>query len=150
MRECRTTIQIGEKGCKKEKKEREESDIVKLQDKTNRKELSILMNSITQDMRYRQSLINYAIKHGVSCASRKYNKNRSYIYFWLKRYDGNIESLAKRSTRPRAHPRQHTEAEYKLTRHAPTQPSNGLVRVLVPLAIARIQPPHRESVPCDA
>ena len=37
------------------------------------------MNSITQDMKYRQSLLTYALKYGVSRASRKYNKSRSYI-----------------------------------------------------------------------
>ena len=37
------------------------------------------MNSITQDMKYRQSLLTYAQKYGVSRASRKYNKSRSYI-----------------------------------------------------------------------
>ena len=40
------------------------------------------MNSITQDMKYRQSLLTCAQKYGVSRASRKYNKSRSYIYFW--------------------------------------------------------------------
>ncbi|MFQ9124432.1 MAG: hypothetical protein ACLR47_09940 [Ruminococcus bicirculans (ex Wegman et al. 2014)] len=48
------------------------------------------MNSITQDMKFRQSLMNYAKKYGVSRASRKYNKSRSYIYFWLKRWDGSV------------------------------------------------------------
>ena len=43
------------------------------------------MNNITQDMKYRQSLVSFALKHGVSRASRKYNKSRSYIYFWLSR-----------------------------------------------------------------
>ena len=37
------------------------------------------MNSITQDMKYRQSLLTYARKYGVSRASRKYNKSRSYL-----------------------------------------------------------------------
>ena len=72
------------------------------------------MNRITQDMKYRQSLINYAMKYGVSKASRKCNKARSYIYFWLKRYDGTLESLACKSRRPHGHPRAHTEAELKL------------------------------------
>ena len=36
------------------------------------------MNSLTQDMKYRQSLMNYAIRYGVSRASRKYNHYRSY------------------------------------------------------------------------
>ncbi|MBE5814731.1 MAG: IS481 family transposase, partial [Clostridiales bacterium] len=41
------------------------------------------MKSITQDMRYKQSLMEYSLKYGVSKASRKYNRARSYIYFWL-------------------------------------------------------------------
>ncbi|MCL2674856.1 MAG: helix-turn-helix domain-containing protein, partial [Defluviitaleaceae bacterium] len=48
--------------------------------------------------------MNYAKKYGVSLASRKYNKSRSYIYFWLNRYDGSLESLACRSRRPHSHP----------------------------------------------
>ena len=74
------------------------------------------MNSITQDMRYRQSLIVYAQKFGVQRASRRYNRTRSYIYFWLKRYDGSIESLRPRSRRPHSHPNQHTPEEIKLIR----------------------------------
>jgi transposase InsO family protein len=58
--------------------------------------------------------MSYALKYGVSRASRKYNKNRSYIYFWLKRYDGSLESLACKSRRPHSHPNQHTETELKL------------------------------------
>ena len=58
------------------------------------------MNSITQDRKYRQSLLTYAQKYGVSRASRKYNKSRSYIYFWLARYDGSLQSLACQSRRP--------------------------------------------------
>ena len=66
------------------------------------------MNSITQDMKYRQSLLTYAQKYGVSRASRKYNKSRSYIYFWRARYDGSLQSLACQSRRPHSHPNQHT------------------------------------------
>ena len=72
------------------------------------------MTSITQEMKYRQSLITYARKHGVERASRKYNRARSYIYFWLKRYDGTIESLRSQSRRPHSHPNQHTPEELKL------------------------------------
>lgn len=72
------------------------------------------MTSITQDMRFRQSLMHYAQKYGVSRASRKYNKSRSYIYFWKSRWDGSLESLACQSRRPHSHPNQHTEAELKL------------------------------------
>ena len=72
------------------------------------------MDSITQDMKYRYSLMKYAERYGVSRASRKYNKTRSYIYFWKARFDGSIESLACQSRRPHSHPNQHTESELKL------------------------------------
>lgn len=75
-----------------------------------------MKKSITQDMAYRQSLMKFAAKNGVSKASRKYNKSRSYIYFWLSRWDGSVESLTCQSRRPHAHPNQHTEEELKLIR----------------------------------
>ena len=64
-----------------------------------------MSKSITQDMAYRQSLMKYTEKYGVSRASRKYNRSRSYICFWKARWE-----------RPRSHPSQHTEAELKLIR----------------------------------
>ncbi len=67
-------------------------------------------------MKFRYSLIRYAEKFGVARASRKYNKAKSYIYFWRARFDGSIESLACQSRRPHSHPRQHTEEELKLIR----------------------------------
>ena len=72
------------------------------------------MNSITQDMKYRQSLLIYAQKYGVSLANRKCNKSRSYIYFWRARYDGSLQSLACQSRCPHSHPRQHTQEKLKL------------------------------------
>ena len=74
------------------------------------------MDSITQDMKFRYSLMCYVEKFGVVRACRKYNKARSYIYFWKARFDGSIESLACHSCRPQHHPNQHTEAEMKLIR----------------------------------
>jgi len=71
------------------------------------------MTSVTQDMKYKQSLMKYVERHGVSKASRKYNRSRSFIYFWRKRYDGSIESLACQSRRPYSHPNQHTTEEIK-------------------------------------
>ena len=67
-------------------------------------------------MAYRQSLMKYTEKYGVSRASRKYNKSRSYIYFWKQRWDGSVASLTCQSRRPHSHPNQHTEAELKLIR----------------------------------
>jgi transposase len=74
------------------------------------------MNSVTQEMKYRQSLIRYAEKFGVSRAGRKYNKSRSYIYFWKARYNGTLESLSCLSRRPHRNPNQPTEEELKLIR----------------------------------
>ena len=81
------------------------------------------MNSITQDMKYRQSLLTYAQKYGVSRTSRKYNKSRSYIYFWLARYDGSLQSLACQSRRPHSHPRQHTQEELMCRREPSSRPA---------------------------
>lgn len=89
-----------------------------------------MSKSITQDMAYRQSLMKYTEKYGVSRASRKYNKSRSYIYFWKARWDGSAASLACQSRKPHRHPNQHTEAELKLIRDMRRRnPSLGMVEL---------------------
>ena len=80
-------------------------------------------------MACRQSLMKYAEKYGVSRASRKCNRSRSYIYFWKKRWDGSEESLACQSRRPHSHPNQHTEAELKLIRDMRRNPQLGMVEL---------------------
>lgn len=88
------------------------------------------MSTLTQDMRFRQSLLLYASKFGVSRASRKYNKSRSYIYFWRARWDGSISSLSCQSRRPHHHPNEHTESERKLIRDLRRRnPSLGIVEL---------------------
>ena len=72
------------------------------------------MNTITQTMRFRQALIQYSFKYGVTKAAIRYKVNRQYVYRWQKRYDGTLQSLADKSHRPHHHPNQHTEAELKL------------------------------------
>ena len=72
------------------------------------------MTTITQDMRFRLSLIKYAEKHGVTRAAVKYKTNRQYIYRWKRRYDGSLESLRDRSRKPLRHPNRHTPEEIKL------------------------------------
>lgn len=52
------------------------------------------MNTITQDMKFRQALIEYSLKYGVTKAAIRYKTNRQYVYRWRKRYDGTIQSLA--------------------------------------------------------
>ena len=79
-------------------------------------------------MRFRQVIIQYAEKHGVTKAAIRYHTNRQYIYRWRKRYDGTLESLADRSHRPHHHPNQHTEEELKLIRDMRRRnPNTGLV-----------------------
>ena len=102
------------------------------------------MASITQDMRYRLSLIKYARKYGVSKAAVKYKTNRQYIYRWMRRYDGSWDSLRNRSTRPHHHPNQHTQAEIKLIHDMRRRnPDAGLVVFWVKL----MQHGYKRSIP---
>ena len=118
-----------QKGMRLESK----SVIVELREQHNERNSS-LMKSITQDMKYRYSLMKYVEKNGVSRASRKYNKSRSYVYFWKSRYDGSIESLACQSRRPKSHPRQHTADELTMIRNMRKRnPELGIVELWVRL-----------------
>ena len=86
------------------------------------------MNKITQEMRFRQAVIEYSLKHGVTKAARRYKTNRQYIYRWRKRYDGTLQSLADRSHRPHSHPNQHKPEEIKLIEDMRRRnPNTGLV-----------------------
>ena len=72
------------------------------QTKTKQEREYFRMGSITQDIRFRLSLIKYAEKHGVTKAALKYKTNRQYIYRWKNRYDGSwdyITSIKTFSTR---------------------------------------------------
>ena len=125
------------------------------------------MNKITQDMRFRQSLLKYAEKYGVTKAAIKYKVNRQYVYRWRKRYDGTLESLRERSHRPHHHPNQHTPEELKLIsdmrRRNPhaglvvfwvklqqrgyTRSIAGLYRVLIKLGEMAVKPPNPKYIP---
>ena len=125
------------------------------------------MASITQDMRYRLSLIRYAEKYGVSKAAVKYKTNRQYIYRWKRRYDGSWDSLRDRSRRPHHHPNQHTSDEWKLIsdmrRRNPdaglvifwvklrqrgySRSITGLYRFLRKQGIMAVHPPNPKYVP---
>lgn len=94
------------------------------------------MDKITQTARYRQSLICYAQKHGVTKAAIRYRTNRQYIYRWSKRYDGTLKSLEDRSHRPHSHPNQHRPDEMKLIRDMRRRnPNAGLVVFWVKLRL---------------
>ena len=86
------------------------------------------MNKITQDMRFKQAVIEYSLKHGVTKAAIRYKTTRQNIYRWRAKYDGSLLSLADRSHRPHSHPNQHTEAEIKLVKDMRRRnPNSGLV-----------------------
>ena len=72
------------------------------------------MKSITQDLLFKQAVITYSYKYGVTKAAIRYKTSRQNIYRWRKRYDGTLQSLADRSHRPHRHPNQHTPEELKL------------------------------------
>lgn len=74
------------------------------------------MSSITEEMRYRQRLCEYAFKHGVTKAARKYHTNRQFVYRQIEKYDGTVRSLALRSRRPHHSPNAHSEEERNLIR----------------------------------
>lgn len=74
-----------------------------------------LMNSITSEAHFRQRVIKYAKKNGVTNASIRHKRSRNAIYEWLKKYDGHSwKSLIEKSHRPHSHPNQHTDEEKKL------------------------------------
>ena len=125
------------------------------------------MNTVTQTMLFRQAIIKYSQKHGVTKAAIRYKTNRQYVYRWLKRYDGTIQSLADKSHRPHSHPNQHTEDELKLIKNMRRRnPTAGLVvfwvklrqkgytrsitslwRMLKKLDLAPIKPPNPKYIP---
>ena len=71
------------------------------------------MNSRTQDILYKQSVVKYSYKYGVTKAAIKFKMYRKTIYRWREKYDGTAKSLMNKSRRPHSHPRQHTEEEIK-------------------------------------
>lgn len=69
------------------------------------------MTSVTSEARYRQWVIRYSEKHGVTAASIRHHRSRQAIYEWKAKYDGHWKSLRDKSHRPKSHPKQHTEEE---------------------------------------
>ena len=79
-------------------------------------------------MRYKQTVIEYSYKNGVTKAAIRYKTTRQNIYRWRKKYDGTLLSLADRSHRPHSHPNQHTDNEIKLIKDMRRRnPHAGLV-----------------------
>lgn len=74
------------------------------------------MTSLASRAYFRQRVIRYSEKHGVTKASNRFRVSRNAIYEWKNRYDGNWKSLQDRSHRPHHHPAEHTQEEYDLIR----------------------------------
>ena len=72
------------------------------------------MNSITSEAKFRQRVIKYSEKYGVTKAGIRYHRSRQAIYKWKKKYDGSWKSLCDKSHRPHSHPNQHSEEEKEL------------------------------------
>lgn len=70
---------------------------------------------ITEEMRFRQKVVEYAIKHKNNAkAARRYDTSRQQVQRWRKKYNGTVESLANKSRRPHSHPNEHTQKEIEL------------------------------------
>lgn len=92
------------------------------------------MKIITEEMRYRKRLCEYAIKNGVTNAARRYHTNRKFVYRQLEKYDGTVRSLALKSRKPHNHPNAHTEEELILIKKVKSRYGNdGLAEVYVQL-----------------
>ena len=73
-----------------------------------------MSNSITQDIQYKQTVVEYSYRHGVTKAAVKFRMYRKTIYRWQEKYDGTAKSLKDKSRRPHRHPNEHTEEEIKM------------------------------------
>ena len=92
------------------------------------------MNSITQDIIFKQSVVEYSIKHGVTEAAKRYKQHRKTIYRWKEKYDGTRKSLANKSRKPHHHPKEHTEKEIKMIKKYKSQnKETGLVVLWIKL-----------------
>ena len=92
------------------------------------------MNSITQDLKFKQSVVEYSLKYGVTRASIQYEVHRKTIYRWREKYDGSIDSLRNKSRRPKSHPNQHTKEEIAMVkRYRSHNKEEGLVVLWIKL-----------------
>lgn len=72
-------------------------------------------NIITSEAKFRQRVIKYSYKNGVTKASIRFHRCRNAIYEWRHKYDGKSwKSLVDKSHRPHHHPNEHTQAEKEM------------------------------------
>lgn len=98
---------------------------------------TLFMKSITQKLKYKQSVIKFSYKYGVTKTAIKFELNRRTIYRWRERYDGTLKSLEDKSRKPHSHPNQHTKEEIKLIKdYKRNNKETGLVVLWVKLRAA--------------
>lgn len=72
-------------------------------------------NIITSEAKFRQRVIKYSYKNGVTKASIRFHRSRQAIYEWRAKYDGKSwKSLVDKSHRPHHHPNEHTAEEKEM------------------------------------
>lgn len=92
------------------------------------------MKIITEEMRFRKRLCEFALKYGVTKAAKRYHTNRQFVYRQLEKYDGTLRSLALQSRKPHSHPNAHTKEELTLIKQIYSRYGcDGLVEVYVQL-----------------
>ncbi len=74
-------------------------------------------NNITQKLKYKESVVKYSYRYGVTKAAIRYSECRRTIYRWRERYDGSLNSLKDKSRKPHFHPNQHTAEEIQLIKN---------------------------------
>lgn len=73
------------------------------------------MSIITSEAQFRQRVLKYSLKYGVTKASNRFGRSRQAIYEWRAKWDGKSwKSLVERSHRPHHHPNEHTVEEKEM------------------------------------
>ena len=85
------------------------------------------MDRITQEAYYRQRVLKYAAKHGVTRAAERYRMSRKTVHKWKRRYDGTVESLKNRSRAPLHSPLKQSDWEIQLVQRYAKKYPRGLL-----------------------
>ena len=73
------------------------------------------MSIITSNAHFRQRVLKYSLKYGITEASRRFRVSRQAIYEWKAKWDGKSwKSLVDKSHRPNHHPNEHTAEEKEM------------------------------------
>ena len=73
------------------------------------------MSIITSEAQFRQRVLKYSLKNGVTAASIRFRRSRQAIYEWRAKWDGRSwKSLIEKSHRPHHHPAEHTAEEKEM------------------------------------